>query len=231
MRKIGEFQVESQIKLVLGPGEELRQTFEVSRGGLAGVRLLVFNPVLGGEGRYEVVLMDEEGATLVRQEVTEGNMSWDEWLRIDFASLGAVEGQKLTIVMRHLGEEEDGLARWLNLYRLGRVGEVEINGVMTAEEMDGVEKSYVGVGYTDADNYVDGEASLDGEALAGDVAFQVYYAQRPVEFVTSSVVDAVGRWRSDGGFFVGYWGLLAVLVLVTGWRVWVVGKGKKGKRS
>lgn len=218
MRKLGEYQVVSDGRLILGPGQEVSQELVARSNGLAGVRLLMFNPKLGGEGKYKVSVLDNEGKELVSQTVAESNMSWEEWLRIDFGNLPETEGKELTLVIGREGVQKgEAVVSTLNRSRLN-LTEGDVLRAYTTEEIEAADKGYAGIGFALGDEYKGGVMKLNGEAVKADLTFQIFYSQPLAEYVASSIQTAGVRLVQDSSFFGEYVLMLVVVLVVIGWR-------------
>src|SRR4030067_2597139 len=87
MRRLDSFQEKNDTNLFIGPGNSLKQTFTAGKDVLAGIRLLVFNPRLGGRAKYKLTLTDEGNNLIWQDLISESNFGWGEGFRYDFKGI------------------------------------------------------------------------------------------------------------------------------------------------
>src|SRR3989338_2589047 len=106
MRRIDSFQEKQDTTLFIGPGNTLKQTFTVNNDGLAGIRLVVYNPKLGGKSKYKLSLSDENERIIWQDSISESNLGWAEEFRYDFKAIPRSKNKTFTFTVSY--EEEIG---------------------------------------------------------------------------------------------------------------------------
>lgn len=215
MRRLDTFQNKSDTPLIVGPGNSISQSFMPLHNNLAGIRIIVLNPKLGGNASYVLTVSDENNNTIRQEYIKESNLGWQQIFRYDFVPINDSANKKFLYSISYLGENnERDLIYIFNLHRLGKPAKF-----LTIDESDRIEKSYVGIGYSASSSYDKGVAFIRSEQLEGDIAFQLYYQTTFTGFMKDSLNDFFGRLKYDSSFFTFYLLLLLSLIVVLIYRL------------
>ena len=209
MQRIDRFQETNDTRLSVSAGNTLTQSFTVSKNNFTGIRVVVYNPKLGGAGSYLFSISDDQNVTVKELTVSESNMGWGEQFRFDFAPIHDSAGKSyaLSIVSQQKDLKDVLLITDMNTSKALNTGQK-----FTEEQIDLVEKNYIALAYGANDYYKDGTASLNSTPLPGDLVFQTYYRTSAPQFIRDSLISFAGRMSQDSGFLIFYLLTLSLLI-------------------
>ena|SRR3990167_4664073 len=214
MRRLDSFQERTDTAIFAGAGNIISQTFRARNDGLAGIRLVVYNPRLGGQGKYQLILKDEKNRVIWQDFISESSLGWGEEFRYDFLKIEKSKGNiyNLSVKWAEDGKEtSDGsMLDLVNSYNL----EEAVIPESMATDADFVQKKYLSLAYLRRDNYPEGSAFLNNRRLEGDLAFKTYYQTNLSGFIKGTFSDLKQKAVSDRGFFVFFFLLLVFLLLL-----------------
>lgn len=217
MRRIDSFQEKSETVLIAGPGNSISQSFYSFHDNFAGIRILVFNPDLGGKQNYKIQIENDQ-KEIIREEIITGfNLGWNFELRYDFAPITGSKNKYYKFLLSTDSEnefEKDSLT----LLNNNKLGLQDIDSKLM-EKLDPIHKSYTAIAYTRTDNYKNGETYLSGFKLPGDLVFKTYYSINIKKYPIDAYNDFTTKMKADGGFFVFFTILLICLILLLFWSV------------
>ncbi|OGG32156.1 hypothetical protein A3I51_00405 [Candidatus Gottesmanbacteria bacterium RIFCSPLOWO2_02_FULL_38_8] len=213
MRRIDSFQEKQDTTLFIGPGNTLKQTFLARADGLAGIRLAVYNPKLGGTSKYKLTLSNEANQIIWQDYILEANLGWAEEFRYDFEAVPESENKLFSLKVSYAEENDNSesdreVLSLVNSYNLEEASIPKESGDISSL----VQKNYLSLGYGRGDNYADGAAFLEGRQLKGDLVFKTYYKTTLSTFIKDSGVQFFSRIRQDVSFFTFYFIMLFSLI-------------------
>jgi hypothetical protein len=211
MRRLDQFQDIKNTQLLIGPGNALKQEIFSTKNNFAGIRLLVYNPNLGGNQSYKVSILDYKGNIIREQTVTESNLSWGSMFRFDFQPISDSLKKKYYIEIQYLGknEKDQELISKININALNLSTEK-----IPIELVDNYMKKYISIAYSDTDTYQAGQTFLNESKLNGDLVFQTSYQTGPIGYIKDCFFDFTKRASRDPIFFIIYIFLIMTLLIV-----------------
>ena len=97
MRRLDNYQIESNSTIRVEKNSTITQSFQSHKGNLAGVRLIGFNPNLGGSENFELTSRDENNQPVRTLSLSETNLGWGSTIRFDFAPIPDSRGKTYVI--------------------------------------------------------------------------------------------------------------------------------------
>lgn len=216
MQRLDRFQETNDTKLNVSTGNMLTQSFALSKNNFTGIRVVVYNPKLGGQGSYLFTISDEQNIVVKELTVSESNMGWGEQLRFDFAPINDSAGKSyvFSIVSQQKDLKDMPLITDMNNSKALNTGKKFTEG-----QIDLVEKNYIALAYGVNDYFKNGTASLNSTPLPGDLVFQTYYRTSAPQFIRDSLISFAGRMIQDSGFLIFYFLTLSMLIVCIVTRV------------
>lgn len=212
MRRLDSFQDQSDTVLFVGPNSVLSQSFRSLHQNLAGIRLPIYNPRLGGQAAYQISILNPEHQIIRQMVIKESNLGWGEDFRFDFSPIAGSLNQTYTfsVSFSDTDQTDSDALTVINRQQLGQTIDSELPGL----NLESVKENYISLPYSRENVYFAGKASLNDLPLSGDLAFQVYYSVPPLTYLEDSLLDLISRISQDLSFFVFYFIFLIGLVLI-----------------
>lgn len=217
MRRLDIFQKKADTALFVGPNNTLIQSFTPTKDNIAGIRFPVFNPKLGGQKSYQIVILDDKNQSLRQEIVKESNLGWGQTFRYDFSPVQNSKDKQFKFMIMYL-EEDTQNSEILTKINTSRIESLNLSSI-SSDIIDSIQKNYISISYSRTDNYGKGAAILNDQLLKGDLVFEAYYQTNMEGFIKDSIIDFVGRGRQDLSFFIFYFLLVFTLSILLFYRL------------
>jgi hypothetical protein len=211
MNTLDIIQPRNSTTLFLGSGNSLRQTFIPHIEPLSGIRLPLFNPLLGGKKTFLFSISESNGKVIRSAIVSESNLGWGNMFRFDFDPIQNVRGNTLTFEIAPISEEKTD-ALLLTQHNQSRIYKTPSKS--TVEVIDPLQKRHISIPYFVSDVYPEGKAFLENKELPGDIEFYTTSQISLKQYFPSRVRFLGEKLRSDSIFLLIYGTLILLCICV-----------------
>ena len=212
MRFVDQYQGKHDVKLLVGPGNGLSQSFISEQNNLAGIRLFVFNAKLGGKKEY-LISISKNNEILRQQTFSESNVGWEMVFRYVFDPIESQVNDKFILNIDSRDSDVTDVPK-LTMINQSRTDLNKINLIenLSSNQVDEIDAKHLQITYSKKNLYAKGSARLNDTELPGDLVFETYYVTNPSTAIRHAVGNTLSRMQVDRSFFFFYFLLLAIII-------------------